>query len=210
MNKTKPFLAIVDYDAGNLRSVAKAFEKVGYPATVTSDPSVIVRADGIIMPGVGASAQSMASLAQRGLVDAVKEVILVGKPFLGVCLGLQLLLSESDEGHRHPCLDLVTGRVRRLPEGMKVPHMGWNQVHFTIQHPIFAGVPDRSNFYFVHSYHVVPQESAVIAAETEYENYTFCSAIIRDNLIGTQFHPEKSGELGLRMYHNFGRLVESI
>ena len=200
----------MDYDAGNLRSVAKAFEKVGYPAVVTSDPSVVVRADGIIMPGVGASAQAMASLAQRGLIEAIKEVILAGKPFLGVCLGLQVLLSESDEGYRHACLNLIAGRVRRLPQGMKVPHMGWNQVHFRIRHPIFDGLPDGANFYFVHSYHVVPEETAVIATETEYEGYTFCSAIIRDNLIGTQFHPEKSGQLGLQIYQNFGRLVESV
>ncbi|MBI2954063.1 MAG: imidazole glycerol phosphate synthase subunit HisH [Chloroflexi bacterium] len=197
-------IAIVDYGAGNLRSVAKAIERLGYPARVTEQPEDIVAADAVILPGVGAAGDAMAGLRRLGLVGPLRQIIAGGKPFLGVCLGLQVLLTGSEEGGWQDCLNVIPGVVRRLPPGLKVPHMGWNQVQQRLAHPIFAGIPDKANFYFVHSYAVHPERDAVIAGETEY-GVRFCSAIARDNLVATQFHPEKSGDLGLKMFDNFCR-----
>jgi imidazole glycerol-phosphate synthase subunit HisH len=199
-------IAIVDYGAGNLRSVTHAAEHVGLHPVVTDDPAVIRAADGVILPGVGAAADTMLNLQNRHLVGVVKEVIERGTPFFGVCMGLQALFTLSEEGGDHPCLDVIPGTVRRFPAGQRVPHMGWNQVRQVRQHPFFDGVPDGADFYFVHSYYVDPAVPGAVAGETDY-GVVFPSVVIRDQLVATQFHPEKSGRHGLRLYANFGRLV---
>lgn len=199
-------IAIVDYGAGNLRSVEKAIERLGHGAQLTSDPEVILSASGVILPGVGAAAGIMGGLRRFGLVEPIRQVVERGTPFLGVCMGLQVLLTESDEGGGEPCLDIIQGRVRRLPDGLKVPHMGWNTVRQTMAHPLWDGIDDGSHFYFVHSFHVDPEDRSVVAGSTEY-GISFVSAIARGNVMATQFHPEKSGTTGLRIYDNFARLV---
>jgi glutamine amidotransferase len=197
-------IAVIDYGMGNLRSVHKAIERVGLEARLTSDPAVVARADRIVLPGVGAFGDAAAHLREAGLDVALGRALAAGRPFLGICLGLQLLFTESEEGGAHQGLDVIPGRVTRLPPLEKVPHMGWNQVEYRQEHPLFAGIPDRSYFYFVHSYYVVPDDAAVQAAVTEY-GIRFTCAVARDNLFATQFHPEKSSTLGLRMLDNFGR-----
>ncbi len=198
----KPKVVIVDYGAGNLRSVSRAVAHVGHEPSVTADPADLRDADALILPGVGAAADTMRNLRERAMVEPVKAYIASGRPFFGVCMGQQALLSVSEEGGEHACLGVIPGRVRRLPPGQKVPHMGWNQVRQRAAHPIFAGIPDESYFYFVHSYVPEPADPAVIVGETDY-GVTFASVLARDNIVATQFHPEKSGELGLRMYKNF-------
>lgn len=201
-------IAVVDYGAGNLRSVQHAVEHVGLPAVVTSDPEQIIAADGVILPGVGAAADTMANLRSRDLIQVVTDVIARGTPFFGVCMGMQALFTASEEGGEHPCLGVLPGRVRRFPGGgLSIPHMGWNQVRQVTSHPFFDGVPDGANFYFVHSYYVDPADRAPVGGETDY-GITFTSAVCRDNVVATQFHPEKSGENGLQLYRNFGRMVE--
>ncbi|MFN8532190.1 MAG: imidazole glycerol phosphate synthase subunit HisH [Dehalococcoidia bacterium] len=197
-------IAVVNYGAGNLRSVAKALESIGAPIVVTSDPSVVDRADAVILPGVGAAADTMSGLREAGMVEPLRSAVRQGKPFFGVCIGLQVLLTESDEDGGAACLDIVPGRVRRIPDGVKVPHMGWNQVHSRRDHPLFAGIPNDSFFYFVHSYYAEPADPEVVLGETEHL-VRFCSVIARDNLVATQFHPEKSGPIGVRIYQNFCR-----
>jgi glutamine amidotransferase len=199
-------IAIVDYGAGNLRSVAHAVEHVDLPAIVTSDAKEILAADGVILPGVGAAADTMRNLQERDLVGVVRDVIARGTPFMGVCMGLQALFTASEEGGDHPCLDVLPGTVRRFPAGLNIPHMGWNQVTQRIPHPFFADVPDDANFYFVHSYYVDPTDSSVVAGSTDY-GVQFPSVVVKDNLMATQFHPEKSGDHGLQLYANFGRIV---
>jgi len=197
-------IAVVNYGAGNLRSVAKALEHLGAPIVVTSDPREVERADAVILPGVGAAADTMSGLARAGLVEPLRAAAQAGKPFLGVCIGLQVLFTSSEEDGGAACLDIVPGRVRRLPAGVKVPHMGWNQVHLKASHPLFAGIPNDSFFYFVHSYYAEPADPSLVLGETEYA-LRFCSVLARENLVATQFHPEKSGALGLRIYANFCR-----
>ena len=198
----KQLLAVIDYGAGNLRSVANALKLLGYSPTVTDKPQDVLEAAAVIFPGVGAAADTMSRLTETGLYEAIRQVIDDGRPLLAICLGMQVLLSFSEEDGRSECLGVIPGAVRRLPEGLKVPHMGWNQVKQKIEHPIFNGIPDESNFYFVHSYYVDPEDGSVIAGTTEY-GLSLCSVIVRANVVATQFHPEKSGELGLRMYDNF-------
>jgi glutamine amidotransferase len=195
-------VVIVDYGAGNLRSVARAVAHVGYEPSVTSDPYDVAHADALIVPGVGAAADTMRNLRAHKMVEPVRDYIASGRPFFGVCMGQQALLSVSEEGGEHECLDIISGRVVRLPQGQKVPHMGWNQVRQRSAHPIFEGIPDDSYFYFVHSYYPRPDDQAVVIGETDY-GVTFPSVLARDNIVATQFHPEKSGEMGLRMYANF-------
>lgn len=195
-------IIIVDYGAGNLRSVQRAAAYCGYEATITSDPDAVNTADALIVPGVGAAADTMRNLRERALVEPIRSFIAAGRPFLGICMGLQVLLTVSEEGGEHPCLDILPGRVLRLPGGLKVPHMGWNQVRRRQPHPIFDGVPDDAYFYFVHSYYPAPDDGDVVIGETDY-GVTFASAVARDNVIATQFHPEKSGEVGLLFYRNF-------
>jgi glutamine amidotransferase len=195
-------IAIVDYGAGNLRSVARAVEHAGVQPVVTSEAEALARAEAVILPGVGAAADTMANLRARGLVEPVRDYLASGRPFLGVCMGLQALLTGSEEGGWHECLDVVPGRVRRFPTGMTVPHMGWNQVARRREHPVFADIPDGANFYFVHSYYCAPEDETVVLATTDY-GQPFPSVLARDNWLATQFHPEKSGQHGLRLYRNF-------
>ena len=199
-------IAVIDYGAGNLRSVAHAVEHVGLPSVVTADPAVIRRAEGVILPGVGAAADTMSNLQRLELVDVVKDVIEEGKPFFGVCMGLQALFTVSEEGGEHPCLDVLPGRVRRFEPGLNIPHMGWNQVRQLRPHPFFDGIEDGANFYFVHSFYVEPRGREYVAGETEY-GVSFASVVCHRNVMATQFHPEKSGTDGLRLYRNFGRIV---
>ena len=198
-------VTVVDYESGNLRSVSRALEKAGARPRVTGDPELILQADAVVLPGVGSGDSAMRGLRSRGLVEPLREYAASGRPFLGVCLGLQLLMDATDEGNV-PCLGIVHGKTRRLPGGLKVPHMGWNQVRLTGDSPVFEGIPDNSDFYFVHSYYGEPIDEELIAGVTEYR-IPFCSAIVRDSLIATQFHPEKSGALGLKIYDNFVRLA---
>lgn len=200
-------IAIIDYGMGNLRSVEKAFEKLDFDVAVSDDPDFINRADGVILPGVGAFADCMANLLSAGMEGAVRRSIKSGKPFLGICLGLQLLFKESEEDGIHQGLGVFEGRVRRLPDGQKIPHMGWNQVNYANKPPIFEGVPERSNFYFVHSYYVDPSDSRIIATTTDY-GFEFTSSVWADNIFAVQFHPEKSGDVGLKVLDNFGRLCK--
>lgn len=204
---SEPRIAIVDYDAGNVRSVQKAFQKVGSNASITSDPDEVIRADALVVPGQGACDSSMRHMRQKGLVEPIKEFIASGKPFFGVCLGLQLLMADSEEGDE-PCLGVLEGRTRRLPSGQKIPHMGWNQVEFHIRHPVFDTIPDGSHFYFVHSYYADPDDKSVVACTTDY-GLDFCSGAVWENVVAVQFHPEKSGALGLKIYENFIEDVRS-
>ncbi len=199
-------IAIIDYGAGNLRSVVNAVTRLGYETKITSAPDEIIRAQAVILPGVGAAADTMANLKRLRLVSPIRRFIAEDRPFLGICLGLQVLFSGTEEGGWQECLDIFPGRVARLPSGLKIPHMGWNQVKQKISHPIFEGVPDEANFYFVHSYYVEPEDKSLVAGETDY-GISFCSAIARGNLVATQFHPERSGEVGLKMYDNFIKLA---
>ncbi len=200
-----PTIAIVDYDAGNLRSVQKAIELFDARAEITSSIDRITSADAIVVPGQGACDSSMRHMRQRGLIDPIREYVDSGRPFLGVCLGLQLLLDSSDEGDE-PCLGVVGGVCRRLPGGQKIPHMGWNQVTWRKDHPFFDDVPDGSHFYFVHSYFADPEDSDIVAGTTDY-GVEFCSAVAWDSVAAVQFHPEKSGSIGLKIYDNFVRFV---
>ncbi|MDI6716999.1 MAG: imidazole glycerol phosphate synthase subunit HisH [Actinomycetota bacterium] len=200
-------IAIIDYGMGNLRSVEKAFEKLGFDVAISSDPMFIDRADGIILPGVGAFADCMSNLISAGLEKAVYDGIESGKPFLGICLGLQLLFQESEEDGIHKGLGIFKGRVRRLPKGRKIPHMGWNQIKYVNKSPIFNGVPEGSHFYFVHSYYVDPVEKDVISTVTDY-GLEFTSSVWSGNIFAVQFHPEKSGDIGLKVLENFGRLCK--
>ncbi len=205
-------ITILDYGMGNLRSVQKGFEKAGFEALVTADPGKILEAERVVLPGVGAFRDCMSNLEQGGFIEPLLKVIRDGRPFLGICLGLQLLFTESEEFGIHKGLDIIPGRVVRFPEGMqeageelKVPHMGWNQVAVKRPSPALAGIAEGTNFYFVHSYYVQPDDPTVIATTTEY-GIEFCSSVWRDNIVATQFHPEKSQEKGLAILKNFGEM----
>jgi glutamine amidotransferase len=198
-------LYIVDYGAGNLRSVQKAFEHVGVEAVVGSDCQAIGAAFALVLPGVGAFGAAMEQLESKGLVDPIAKRIEAGVPFLGVCLGLQLLFEGSEENPGVPGLGLVRGDVRALPSTVKVPHIGWNQVEACVDSDLFDGIPDGSAFYFVHGYAVVPRSPGDVLAMTDYDGVSFVSAIEIDNVAAVQFHPEKSSTMGLRFYRNFAR-----
>jgi len=195
-------IAIIDYGAGNLRSVVNAVSKSGYRPKVTTSPDDVFNALGVILPGVGAAADTMANLKRLGLVSPIRRFIAKGRPFLGICIGLQVLFTDTEEGGGHECLDIIPGLVRKLPDGLKVPHMGWNQVRQKISSPIFNGIPDDANFYFAHSYYVDPDDRSLVAGETEY-GISIGSVIAKGNLVATQFHPEKSDEVGLKIFDNF-------
>ena len=194
-------VVVIDYGLGNLRSVSQALEKAGVHPEVTGDPGSLPMADALILPGVGAGDAAMRALHERELVEPLREYADSGRPFMGVCLGLQLLMDSTEEGEAD-CLGIIPGRTRKLPAGLKVPHMGWNLVQLRESHPMFDGIPEDSHFYFVHSYYAEPEDRSLAAGITEYGT-SFCSVLIRDNLVATQFHPEKSGALGLKMYENF-------
>lgn len=194
-------ILIIDYGMGNLRSVEKAFTHLGADVHVGSDPSMIPKADKIVVPGVGSFDHAVQELKQRSLFEPILQAISSGKPYLGLCLGLQLLFTNSEEGKEHG-FGLIKGQVRKFPPNLKVPHMGWNQVQFTHSEcPFWKGIPDGSFFYFVHSYFVVPDEPAVCEGKTEYGT-NFISAVWKKNIFATQFHPEKSQEIGLRFLKN--------
>ncbi|MBM2838018.1 MAG: Imidazole glycerol phosphate synthase subunit HisH [Deltaproteobacteria bacterium] len=207
-------IAIIDYGMGNLRSVQKGFEKVGHNAVVTSDPETIMGASHVVLPGVGAFLDCMRNLEEKGLLDIVPKVINSGRPFLGICLGLQLLFTESEEFGIHKGLDIIKGRVVRFdfsalspqPSALKVPHVGWNTVAVKKRPPALEGIDEGAYFYFVHSYYVVPEDEKVVATTTAY-GVEFASSIWKDNLFATQFHPEKSQEKGLRILKNFGDIT---
>lgn len=195
-------IVIVDYGAGNLRSVERAADHAGYDPVISSNPEDVASADCLIVPGVGAAADTMRNLRERRLVEPILDFLESGLPFLGICMGMQALLTVSEEGGEHACLGVVPGRVRRLPPGLKVPQMGWNTVDQRRHHPVFEGIPDGSYFYFVHSYYPAPDDEAVVVGETDY-GVVFPSVVARENIVATQFHPEKSGDVGLRFYRNF-------
>jgi len=199
-------VVIIDYGAGNLRSVANAVVKLGYQPKITSNPADLQGARAVILPGVGAAADTMAGLRAIGIVDPVRQYIAGGHHFLGVCIGLQVLLGSTEEGGGSECLGVIPGKVKRLPGGLKIPHMGWNQLKQKFPHPVFEGVPDNANFYFVHSYYAEPDDKSLVAGETDY-GISFCSMIARDHFVATQFHPEKSGKNGLKIYDNFLKLA---
>ena len=203
-------LAIVDYGMGNLRSVAKAFEHLNCPAQVTRKPCDVARADGLVLPGVGAFGDAMRALNSYELVDPILSFIKSGKPFLGICLGLQLLFESSDEDSQQQGLGVWPGRCVRFDfgddpkgRGLKIPHMGWNTIAKQNACPLFRDLPDLSYVYFVHSYYVVPEQQEVCATLTEYGPLSFTSAAWKDNVFATQFHPEKSQRVGLKMLQNF-------
>jgi glutamine amidotransferase len=196
-------VAIIDYGMGNLRSVEKGFEKVGVDVFVTGDPRLVDEAAGVVLPGVGAFADAIEQLKKTGLDRSIKNAVESGRPFLGICLGLQLLFERSYENGDHQGLGIFRGSVERLPAGVKIPHMGWNQVKKVQDLEIMAAVPDGANFYFVHSYVVRPADSAIVATATDYGS-EFASGVAADNVLAFQFHPEKSGEIGLSILKRFG------
>jgi imidazole glycerol-phosphate synthase subunit HisH len=200
-------IAIIDYGMGNLRSVQKGFERVGHSAVITNEAAALAIAKKVVLPGVGAFRDAIAALRERRLVEPIREAISDGKPFLGICLGLQMLFDRSYEDGEYEGLGIIPGEVVRfnVPPRYSVPHMGWNQLHFTRRPPIFAGIDEAAHFYFVHSYYVVPRDESIIATQTDYPQ-PFCSSIWRDNLFATQFHPEKSQANGLRVLKNFAEL----
>ncbi|MBA3315659.1 MAG: imidazole glycerol phosphate synthase subunit HisH [Planctomycetota bacterium] len=204
-------ITIVDYGMGNLRSVQKAFERIGAEAVIASDPREVATAERLVLPGVGAFRDAIAELRRKDLVGPVVDHLAAGKPFLGICLGLQLLFEVSDEGGQHEGLGVLRGRVERFPDraGFKVPHMGWNRLNRSGNCPVFSDTPDDAYFYFVHSYHVVPDDEAVVAARTDYI-IPFVSAVARDNLFAVQFHPEKSQRHGLALLKNFAELNTGV
>jgi imidazole glycerol-phosphate synthase subunit HisH len=211
---TPPRIAVVDYGAGNLRSVAKALARSGLDPEVSADPGAVRAADAVVLPGVGAFADAMRHLQAKGLDAAVRAAIESGRPYLGLCLGLQVLFDESDEHGLTPGLGLLPGRIERFPERdpqgrtLRVPHIGWNAVRFTGAHPMCAGLPREDVFYFVHSYRAVPADPDVVAGRTDYGG-EFAAAVARDNVFAVQFHPEKSQAAGRRVLDAFAAWVAS-
>jgi glutamine amidotransferase len=204
-------IAIIDYGMGNLRSVQKGFEKMGYAAVVTRDPREIESAPGVVLPGVGAFAACMNGLVECGLVDTVYRVVEQGIPLLGICVGMQILFSEGLEFGRVRGLDILQGQVVRFDPvqvgGGKIPHMGWNQLQIRRRVPHLDGIPNGAAVYFVHSYYPVPDDPTIITTTTDYGGTEFVSSVWQRNIFATQFHPEKSQTIGLRILANFGRLV---
>lgn len=211
---TPPRIAVVDYGAGNLRSVAKALARSGLEPEVTADPETVVRAQGVVCPGVGAFADGMTQLRAKGLDEALLASIAAGRPYLGLCLGLQVLFDESDEHGVNPGLGVLPGRVERFDEQsadgapLRVPHIGWNTVRFDGDHPLCARLPDEDCFYFVHSYRAVPGVASVAVGHTDYGG-EFAAAVARDNVFAVQFHPEKSQWAGKRLLDAFAAWVAS-
>ncbi len=221
-------IAIIDYGMGNLRSVEKGFLKVGVDVRVTNSPDIVKKADGVVLPGVGAFKDCMRELTNLELIDAVVDAIKQGKPYLGICLGLQVLFSESEEFGRCRGLDILRGKVVKFKSGvrsqesgvnvlkqtpnsnlltLKVPHMGWNQIKIQKNNPLLDGIQDKSYFYFVHSFYVSPEDTSLIATVTDY-GLEFTSMVWKDNIYAVQFHPEKSQAAGLRLLRNFGDIVK--
>ena len=198
-------IAVVDYGMGNLRSVQKALEHLGFSARVTGSAQEILRARSVVLPGVGAFGDAMANLRRRSLVKPLREVAERGTPFLGICLGMQLLFAESEERGDFSGLGIFAGKVVRFRTSLRVPHVGWNQIHILKPSPILEGIREGDFAYFVHSYYPEPEDSEVVLATTDYD-MEFASVIGRGNIFGVQFHPEKSQDVGLRILRNFGEL----
>lgn len=205
----KRVIAVVDYGMGNSRSVDKGLQKVGRKTLVTRNPEEILECQGVVLPGVGAFKDCMRNLKKYGLVDCLYRFIESGRPLLGICLGLQLLFTESEEFGRQKGLNLIRGRVTRFPllKGLKVPHMGWNTIKKRKESPLFSSIKDGSYFYFVHSYYVIPEDEDVIATTTHH-GVEFTSSVWKENIFACQFHPEKSQKLGLEILKKFGELSE--
>ena len=203
---------MIDYGAGNLRSVSRALARSGLAADVTGDPAVVRAADAVVLPGVGAFRDCTEQLAAKGLDDALRHAIEAGRPYLGLCLGLQVLFEESDEHGLSPGLGLLRGRVERFPDPgtpggpPRVPHIGWNEVRFRGDHPLVVQLPARDRFYFVHAYRAVPADASVVVGEVEY-GAAFPAAVARDNLFAVQFHPEKSQNAGRRLLDAFAAWI---
>ncbi|MEI7770744.1 MAG: imidazole glycerol phosphate synthase subunit HisH [Chloroflexales bacterium] len=199
-------IAVINYGAGNLPNAVRALRHVGADLEVTDDPAVVRAADAVVLPGVGATADTMRSLTALGIAQVLPEVVASGRPFLGICVGMQVLLGVSEEFGAHPCLGVVGGTVRRLPaDAGKIPQIGWNQVRYSpayAGHPLLADIPDGSDFYFVHSFYCAVDDPAIVAGRTDY-GIDFPSLIVRSNLAAVQFHPEKSGRWGLQLLRNF-------
>jgi imidazole glycerol-phosphate synthase subunit HisH len=198
-------ITVINYGAGNLPNVVRALEHVGARILVTETADEVQQARAVVLPGVGATRDTMQSLQRLSLARVLPQVVASGVPFLGICVGMQVLCRQSEEFGTHDCLGIVPGTVRRLPDGQKVPQIGWNQVHYsaaTANHPLFADIPDGSDFYFVHSFYCDLGEPSLVAGTTHY-GVNFPSVLMRDSLIATQFHPEKSGRLGLQLLRNF-------
>jgi glutamine amidotransferase len=198
-------IAIIDYGMGNLRSVQKGFEKAGLDARIVTAEKDVRDARGVVLPGVGAFAAAMENLDKIGLTSVILDEIASGKPFLGICLGLQMLFEYSEEFKRVPGLALFKGKVARFTGDMKVPHLGWNQLEFRKRVPAVEGIPEGSFFYFVHSYYVAPEDDSLALTVTNYEGFEFVSSIAKDNVTAVQFHPEKSQRMGLKLLRNFGK-----
>lgn len=200
-------LTIIDYGAGNLRNVAMAFRRLGVPATVTADPAEIARASALVLPGVGSFGDAMANLRSHRLDAPLAAALRDGVPFLGICVGMQVLFEVGEEMGEHRGLGVLPGRVRRFGPGVTIPHMGWNQIHQTLATPLWHGVPDGSYAYFVHSYFCDADDASVVAAHTDY-GHAFVSAVVSDNIAAIQFHPEKSQDIGERILRNFARMAD--
>lgn len=200
-------IAIIDYGAGNLQSVKKAFDFIGAENVITNDPKVIMSADKILLPGVGSFGDAMNSMAKNGLVETVKECAASSKPFLGICLGLQLLFEESEESPGVKGLGILKGKIRKFPSdmGLKIPHIGWNSLNIKQKDGIFKDIPENSYVYFVHSYYLLAEDESDIATVTNY-GIDFHSAVGKNNVFATQFHPEKSGDVGLQILRNFASM----
>lgn len=201
-------IAVVDYGMGNLCSVANAFAKLGEVVKITDSPREITSADGVVLPGVGAFSDAMGCLGRKGLDEAVIKCAERGIPLLGICLGFQMLFSVSFENGEHKGLGIFPGEVRQLPPGVKVPHMGWNQIEIRNRSPLLRGVEEGTFFYFVHSYYVDPEDKGITAAATSYGR-SFTSVVSKGNVHGVQFHPEKSSSRGLVILNNFGEMVKN-
>ena len=203
-------IAVIDYGIGNLNSVVKAFNYIDIPVSLTDKPEVINKSDALLLPGVGAFGEGMDNLKKKGLDKIIKKNIAEGKPFLGICLGLQLLFSCSEENKGVEGLDLIKGSVQKfsLSDVPKIPHIGWNQVDFgKSDDPLFTGLTDNNNLYFVHSFFVEPEDEGVVLGKTTYGNKDFASIIRKDNIWGIQCHPEKSSKVGLKILKNFGEVI---
>lgn len=200
-------ICIIDYGMGNLHSVSRGVEKAGGTISISGNARDIANADGIILPGVGAFEKGIRNLNELGILPLLKEKTASGTPFLGICLGMQLLFTYSEENGRHEGLDLIPGKVIRFEDTDKVPQMGWNQVALKREDPLFAGIPQNTYFYFVHSYYCVPDDTADSLGETQYST-EFTSVAARNNVYGTQFHPEKSQNLGIQVLENFVAMVK--
>lgn len=200
-------IALIDYDAGNIKSVEKAFQKLGEEVILTRDPQELLRADKVVLPGVGSFGDCMDNLHRYELVEVIREITAAGTPFLGICLGLQLLFESSEESPGVEGLGILKGKIIRIPdhEGLKIPHMGWNSIHLQHDGRLFKGIPEQSYVYFVHSYYLQAEDPEIVRATTEY-GVTIHASVEQGNVFATQFHPEKSSDLGLQILRNFAAI----